>query len=131
MPAFRGKDVVVLYNSVDISGDGRSVSYEASADVHDDTVYGATTRTKLSGLTDGSGSFEGLDSTGDWTAAWDEIVPGTSAVMEVRPEGTGAGLRKATFTAIITNRSLDLPYDDLAKFSLSFEISGAIVEATQ
>ena len=83
------------------------------------------------GLSDGSGSFEGLDETGDWTLAWDEIVPGTSAVMSIRPEGTGAGKREASFTAIITARSLDMPYDDLAKFSLSFDISGPILEDTQ
>lgn len=131
MAAFRGKNVVVEFNSVNISGDGRSVSYEETADTLDDTKYGQDNRTKQASLLDGSGSFEGLDSTGAWTAAWQEIQPGASATMAIRPEGTGAGLREVTFTAVVTSRSLELPYDDLASFSMSFEISGAVVEGTQ
>lgn len=131
MAAFRGKNVVVLFNSVDISGDGRSVSYEETADTLDDTKYGQDNRTKLASLLDGSGSFEGLDSTGTWTAAWQEIAPGATATLQIRPEGSGAGLREVSFTAVVTSRSLELPYDDLASFSMSFEISGAVTEGTQ
>lgn len=131
MAEYRGKDVQVLFNSVDISGSGRSISLEASADTHDDTVYGADNRTKIAGLTDGSGSFEGLDSVGDWTAAWDEIVPGAKATMSIYPEGpTPTSNRAITFSAVVTARSLDLPYDDLATFSMSFEIDGAVSYGT-
>ena len=131
MPAYRGKDVVVLFNSVDISGDGRSVSYQESADTLDTSVYGDTRRTKIAGLEDGTGAFDALDTTGAWSALWDQIAVGTAATMEIRPEGTGSGLRSTSFTAIITARSLDLPYDDLAKFSLSYAMSGTPVEAEQ
>lgn len=131
MAAYRGKNVVVLFNSVDISGDGRSVSYEESADILDDTKYGQDNRTKQASLLDGSGSFEGLDATGAWTSAWQEIQPGATATMAIHPEGTGSGLREVSFTAVITNRSLELPYDDLASFSLSFEISGPVTEGVQ
>lgn len=131
MAHYRGKSVVVLYDSVDISGDGRSVSYEESSETHDTTKYGDDNRTKIAGLKDGSGSFEGLDTTGAWSAVWAKIAPGSTFTMEIRPEGTLASNRKVTFTAIVTNRSLELPYDDLAKFSMSYEISGAVVEATQ
>lgn len=130
MPAFRGKDVEVTFNSVDISGDGRSVSYEQTADILDDTTYGADERTKQGGLRDGSGSFEGLDTSGDWSAAWEEIVPGSSATMIIYPEGNTASNRSLSFTAVIENRSLTFPYDDLATMSMSFQISGAVTEDT-
>lgn len=65
MPHYRGKDVVVTFNAVVISGDGRSASLKQSADALDDTTYGVDEKTKLAGLEDGSGSFAGLDSTGD------------------------------------------------------------------
>lgn len=128
MPAYRGKDVVVTFNAVDISGDGRSVSFDQTADILDDTTYGADDRTKQGGLRDGSGSFEGLDVTGAWGTGWNEIVPGTSASMIIYPEGQGTGERRLTFTAVIGNRALALPYDDLTTLSMSFEISGAVVE---
>lgn len=128
MPAYRGKDVVVTFNAVDISGDGRSCSYEQTADILDDTTYGADDRTKQGGLRDGSGSFEGLDVTGDWSAAWEEIVPGTSATMIIYPEGNSAGNRRLSFTAVIGNRALAMPYDDLSTVSMSFEISGGVTE---
>ena len=131
MPSYRSKDVVVLFNSVDISGDGRSISYEGSADVLDDSKWGVDDRTKVAGLKDGSGSMDGLDTTGNWSAAWDEIVEGATSTLEIRPEGTGTPKRTISFTAVVTSRSVDWPYDDLAKFSMSFEKSGAVTEATQ
>ena len=130
MPAYRGKDVAVTFNAVDISGDGRSVSYEQSADILDDTTYGADERTKQGGLLDGSGSFEGLDVSGNFTAAWQEIVPGASATMVIYPEGNSSGNRSISFTAVISNRALTMPYDDLSTLSMSFEISGAVTEGT-
>jgi len=130
MAHFRGKDVEVIFNAVDVSGDGRSVSYEEKADTLDDTVYGADNRTKLASLLDGSGSLEALDVSGTWASAWSELAPGSSATMVIYPEGNSAANRSVTFTAIITSRSLSMPYDDLATLSVSFEISGAVVEDT-
>jgi hypothetical protein len=130
MPAYRGKNLLVNFDAVDISGDGRSVSYEESADILDDTTYGDDNRTKQGGLLDGSGSFEGLDKTGTWAADWQAIQPGDSGTMSIYPEGSGGGNRKVTFTAVIGSRSVTFPYDGLATISMSFEISGAVVEST-
>lgn len=128
MAHYRGKDVAVEFNSVDVSGDGRSVSYEEKADTLDDTTYGATNRTKVSSLLDGSGSFEALDVSGAWGTEWTELAPGSEATMVIYPEGNTATNRTVSFTAIITSRSLSAPYDDLATISVSFEISGAVTE---
>ena len=132
MPAYRGKNVVVEFGAtpVDISGDGRSVSFEQNADILDDTTYGDDNKTKQAGLLDGTGSFEALDTTGDWSGVWEAIAPGVSDTMIVYPEGKTVGNRKSSFTAVIKSRSLDMPYEDLAKVSMSFEISGAVTEAT-
>jgi len=129
MAAYRGKDLLVTFNSVDISGDGRTVSYEENADILDDTTYGADNRTKQAGLLDGSGSFEALDQSGDWSTIWEAIDPGTSATMVIYPEGNTSTNRSVTFTAVISSRSIDIPYDGLATFSMSFDISGALTEA--
>lgn len=130
MAHYRGKDVEVEFNSVAVEGDGRSISYEETADTLDDTVYGADNRTKLASLLDGSGSFEALDVTGAWATAWQELQPGASATMVIYPEGNSVGNRSVSFTAVITSRSLSMPYDDLATISVSFEISGAVTEGT-
>jgi hypothetical protein len=131
MAAYRGKSVVVTFNSVDISGDGRSISYEESADILDDTVYGADNKTKQAGLLDGNGTYTALDTTGAWGAAWEAMQPGASATLSIQPEGAGVGLRDVSFTAVIKSRSIDFPYEDLSKLSMSFEISGAVVETEQ
>lgn len=130
MAAYRGKNLVVTFDATDISGDGRSVSYEETADILDDTTYGMDNRTKQAGLLDGSGSFEALDQTGSWSTAWQAIQPGTSGTMIIYPEGNTTGNRSATFTAIVNSRSVDFPYDGLATMSMSFEISGPVVEGT-
>lgn len=128
MPAYRGRDLVVTFGATDISGDGRSVSYEESADILDDTTYGADNRTKQAGLLDGTGSFEALDQTGSWSTIWQAIAPGTSGTMIIYPEGNIAANRQVSFTAVIGSRSIDFPYDGLATLSMSFEISGALTE---
>jgi len=128
MPAYRGKDLEVSFAGTVISGDGRSVSYEESADVLDDTTYGDDNRTKQGGLKDGSGQFEALDQTGAWSAAWQAIQPGDSDTMIIYPEGNVSTNRSVTFTALIATRSVDFPYDGLTTLSMSFEISGAVVE---
>jgi hypothetical protein len=131
MAHYRGKSTTVSFATVNISGEQRSVSYEETADTLDDTTVGADERTKIASLKDGSFSFEALDSTGDWTAAWEAVVPGASGVVVIMPEGAGSSFRTVTFTAVITSRSIEFPYDDLAKVSISGEVSGAVVETTQ
>lgn len=131
MPAYRGKDVVVTFAGTNISGDGRSVSIEGTADTLDTSSYGTDARTKIAGMTDASGSFEGLDTTGNWTAAWSALVPGATGALVIQPEGPGSSFREITATAIITSRSLSMPYDDVASLSVSFEISGDVVYGNQ
>lgn len=131
MAQYRGKSVVVTFAGQAISGDGRSISYEESSETHDDTVFGLDNRTKIAGLLDGSGSFEALDTTGDWSLVWEAIQPGAAGTLVIWPEGAGSSFREVSFEAIVTNRSLELPYDDLGKFSMSFEINGAVTEGTQ
>ena len=130
MAAFRAKSLEVTYAGQAIEGDGRSISYTETADILDDTTYGADNKTKQAGLLDGNGSFEALDTSGTWSAAWQAIQPGDSDTMIIYPEGNSAGKRSVTFTAVINSRSVDFPYDGLATMSMSFDISGAVVEGT-
>lgn len=131
MPAYRGKDVFVSLGGTDISGDGRSIDFEESADALDSSKWGDTRRTKVPGLEDASGSLEALDTTGTWTAAWDAIAVGTEGTLVIHPEGTGAGNRELSCEVVVTGRSISLPYDDLAMLSMDFEVSGAVTEGTQ
>ncbi len=128
MAHFRGRDVVVTIEGVDVSGDGRSTSYEETADTLDDTVAGQDNRTKIASLKDGSFSYEALDTTGTWSAAWQGIVNGLEGAVLIYPEGNAAGKREVSFDAVITSRSIEFPYDDLAKVSISAEISGPVTE---
>ena len=131
MPHYRGRDVNVAFDATDVTSDGRSVSFEQTADTLDDTVYGQDERTKVASLEDGSFSLELLDTTGSWGDAWANLVPGATGTVEIQPEGTGSGKRQLSFTGVITSRSLELPYEDLAKLSISGEISGPVDETDQ
>ena len=131
MPHYRGRDTVLSFGGTDVTSDGRSVQFEQTADVLDDTVFGQDERTKIASLEDGSFSLELLDTTGAWATAWTTLAAGASGTVLIHPEGTGSGLREVSFTGIITSRSLEMPYDDLAKVSVSGEISGAVTETTQ
>jgi hypothetical protein len=66
--------------------------------------------------------------TGAWGTAWQALAVGETATMTIYPEGNTSGMRSIAFTAIITGRTLNMPYDDLATISVSFEISGAVTE---
>lgn len=130
MAAYRGKDLSVVFDSQDVSGDGRSVSFEESGDALDSTTVGMDSREKIAGLIDGSASFEAIDTTGAWAAPWQSLKPGTTGTLEVYPEGNSAGLRKISVAAVVTGRTLNVPYDDIATISASFELSGDITEST-
>lgn len=137
MPAYRGKDVVVEFDldsggsPADISGDARSVSFSESAEVLDASTYGDNGKVKIVGTVDANGSMNGLDTTGDWSTAWDNIVPGNEGELTIYPEGKASGNRVVTMNVIITERSMELPYDNLATFSMSFEINGDATYDTQ
>ena len=131
MPHYRGRDVALTYATQDVTSDGRSVSFEQTADTLDDTTYGVDERTKVASLEDGSFSLELLDTTGTWSDAWNALAVGASDTVLIHPEGTGSGKREISFTGVITSRSLELPYEDLAKVSVSGEISGPVTETTQ
>ena len=131
MAHYRGRDVVVNFGGTDVSGDGRSVTVEQTADTLDDTVKGQDERTKIASLEDGTFSMEILDTTGSWSDAWNTLAVGESGTVQVQPEGTGSGNRQLQFTGVITSRSLEMPYDDLAKLSISGEISGPVDETNQ
>jgi len=131
MPHYRGRDVGITFAAVDVAGDGRSVSYEQTADTLDDTVYGMDERTKIASIEDGSFSLEMLDTTGAWSTAWVALKQGASGQVIIRPEGAGSGKREVSFTGVITSRATDYPYDDLVKVSVSGEISGAVTESVQ
>lgn len=130
MPAYRGKDVEVTLAGTDISGDGRSIDFEESADALDSSKWGDVRRTKVAGLEDASGSMEALDTTGAWSAAWDAIAVGTEDELIVYPEGNTSGNRSLTANVVVTGRSISVPYDDLATLSMSFEVSGDVIEDT-
>lgn len=131
MVAYRGKDVFVSLGGVDISGDGRSIDFEESADALDSSKWGDVRRTKVAGLEDANGSMEALDTTGAWSAAWDAIAVGTEDTLLIHPEGTGSGNRELSASILVTGRSISLPYDDLATLSMDFEVSGAVTESVQ
>ena len=133
MPSYRGKNLTISVDGVQIEQVGRSFGIDINSPALDSTVYGADARGKEPGLSEGSLSFEGLDqSGGNWTGDfWEALKPGTKAAWVVRPEGAGSGLRELQFTAVITARNLAIPYDDLATLTASADIDGDVTETTQ
>jgi hypothetical protein len=128
-----GRNTVVTVATKDISPYCKTSSFEATADVHDTTGYGATAHTKAGGLLDGSftvsGTYDSTASTGPRAALAGQV--GASLAIVRKPEGTGTGKPQDAFTGILKKYTETSPVDDMVTWSADFEISGAVTTTAQ
>ena len=113
-------------NSVAAVGQIRSFSIDETADTLDVTVMGATAKSYLGSLTDGTLSVDAL---------WDtENAPqlvfdvGANIDFEIHPEGVGTG-KMYTGEAFVTAKTVSGSYDGLVEASFSAQVSGGVTEA--
>lgn len=104
MSHFIGSDVRIEFDGVDVSGDGRAVTYGGKF-----------------------GSLELLSVSHARATAWEVLSPGTSGHMVVYPEGKSIGRPTESFTARITGHHSATPYDDIETASVGF-VGGDVIQ---
>ncbi len=136
MPTFRhGKSTVFKVDNnagtlTDISNTLTDVSFPQSVDTAETTAFGASAKTYIVGLTDGTFSVSGnFDATVDAHLA--AIVGKADSVSyEYGPEGSTATYVKYTGEALLTSYEKSGAIGDVVNYSAEFQLTGAITRGT-
>lgn len=125
---YTGKDMVIKFGATNISGQGRSLDIQQTADEIDVTAYGSVEKEFIVGKMERSASLEVLDDAAS-SAIRTALTPGSINSMTWFPQGTNAGSPKFTAaTAVILENSISYPYDDAVVMSVNVRLSGGVVE---
>jgi hypothetical protein len=136
MPTFRhGKSTVFKVDNnagslTDISNTLTDVSFPQSVDTAETTAFGASAKTYIVGLTDGTLSVSGnFDATVDAHLA--AIVGKADSVSyEYGPEGSTATYVKYTGEALLTSYEKSGAIGDVVTYSAEFQVTGAVTRGT-
>lgn len=126
---------VVILNSGTVSANVAQATLNLTADDIEVTNFTSTARERIGGLKDGTVSF---DFHNDYAAAaLDSIIfplVGGTAAVKVRPGGTaaiGSANPEYQFNVLVTEYNpIDSAVGDLATFSVTWPITGAVSRAT-
>lgn len=130
MTKYTGEDMVLQFAGTNISGASRALEINEEVNELDATTYGSADREYLmTKKRNRDGSFTILDDAGA-TATENLLDVGTTGTLEWAPEGTAAGKRKRTCTALILRSRKTFPHDDITQFAVNFRLSGSITKGT-
>ena len=125
-----GKDVVVSFNGTNIEGDVTSVSVSDEGELvdvtaGDETFHYFISLARRNATIDFEAFYEGT------TTIWDAVAPNLAGTLIIQPRGTAAALPKWTWDrALVSSRSIELPFDGASTISLAFQTSALVTEAT-
>lgn len=136
MAEYTGEDLAVFFNTVDISGQMRTVSVQEAADEAEEidvTHKGDAARVLLEGFAGAEKTtveVELLDESGDASAIMDFAL-NAKDTLYVYPEGRTAGKTELTLeNARMNQRTQELVYDDAASVSATFHAKNTITRGT-
>lgn len=128
-----GRLTVLTVATKDISLATKTSNFSGSADVHDTSGYGLTSRTKIGGLKDGkftaSGEYDTTASTG--TPSSLEGQEGTTHAIVRKVTGTGTGKPQEVFSAVLSKIDISAPHDDIVTWSAEWDVTGDVNRAVQ
>ena len=128
MAKYTGKDMVVTFAGVDISGQGRNLEVSEEADEVNVTTYGSDDKEFIPGMTERDATMEVLDDASSATIR-QTVGIGSAGTLRWQPLGTAAGKPRFTVgTAFVRSRSLSYPYDDAVLMNCTLRLSGAVSE---
>lgn len=127
MATHHGKDGKVKVGANTVA-EVQSWEFEHSVDLEEDHAMGDTTKTRLAGFEDWSGSL---------TCSWDEtdtaqnaLTPGATVALALYPEGDSAGDTYWSGNAIIGSMSLPVAKDGRIEVEFEFAANGDITKST-
>lgn len=127
---YTGEDMVVKFGTLNVSGQGRNLEVNESADEIDVTTYGSVDKEFILGKVERDGSLEVLDDASS-SEIRNALGIGSAGSLTWFPQGTASGLPKLSCaTVLIKGRNLAYPYDDAVTASVDLRLSGPVVEAT-
>lgn len=135
MTFVHGKGTVVTLDGDDLSAYSTSVTFTRTVDTHEVTTFGKSAKVYAAGLTDGTGSIEGIydstASTGPGAILRPLTVTPASAVLVYRPEGAGSGKPEAEVDVIINSYEESAPVADMITWTAEFQMSDTIDDTAQ
>ena len=134
MAKFVATDYDITIGAVDLSTSIAAATLDLSAEEQDTTAFGATYRTRIAGLKDGTLS---LDFHQDFGAASVDatLFPllGSAVAFTIKPTSGTVSATNPTYsgTAVVTQyQPFASSVGDLATLSVSWPLSGAVTRAT-
>lgn len=132
MAFVHGKGAAVSIDGDDLSAFANNITFNRTADSHNVTTFGKTSKVYVSGLKDGTATITGIydntASTGPG-AVLRPLVGGAAVPLVYEPEGTGASKPIATVDAVVTGYEETVPVADMVTFSASLQLSDDIVDS--
>ena len=125
-----GKALYATFAGIAINADFTSVSVNTEDDIIDvtagaDTFHYFISRACENGTVDFEAYYAG---TGN---PWAAVDNGAAGTLIIAPKGTASDSPKWTWArALVQNRNITIPFDDGVRFTCTFQLSAALVEAT-
>jgi hypothetical protein len=125
--------VVTSIDGDDLSVYANNVSFTRTADTHDVTCFGKTSKVYAPGLKDGTatveGIYDGTASTGPG-AVLRPLVGAAAVELIYKPEGTGSGLPIATVDVLVTEYAEEAPVADMITWTAELQLSDGIADTS-
>lgn len=131
MAFVHGKGTAVSIDGDDLSVYSTSVTFTRTADTHETTTFGKTSKTYAAGLKDGTASVEGIyDSTANTGpgAVLRPLVGAAEVAFVYKPEGAGTGKPLATVDALVTSYEESAPVADMITWTAELQLSDDIAD---
>lgn len=129
MAEFTGKNLIVVFATVTLTGNHRTFSVTEEMGTVDASAGADAARSYVTTLKDGTATLEVLgDDTAGGPTWWAAVAPGTTGSLVYGEEGSTSGQPRHTASAIVTSRKKDAPYDDLVTYTVEFQLNGAVTD---
>lgn len=130
MAAVTGHKSAVFQDGYNLSAYFNQLDNEMNAKELDTTAFGATARTRIGGIKDGSASMSGMFDSG--TNAVDQLLAAgvgndTGRIMTLTIGASTAGARARLFKTKPNNYQIGQPADDLITVQADLELDGGIL----
>jgi len=130
MAKYTGKAMKVYFGTFDVSGAGRNLEVNRSADEVDVSTYGSVEKEFVVGLPERSATLEILDDSTN-PVIRQQLAVGSSGSLTWFPIGTASGNPKFTAaTALVREANQAYPYDGAVTIATTLRLSGGVVEGT-
>lgn len=127
-----GTNTVITYtpsggSAITLSSDHTTFSPSRTVDTVDVTAGNETERAQKATIESLEWSLTLFDNSGNLVNA-PKLLPRSTGVMNVKPDGVGVGLEEYEFNTLLTGYDIDDPFDGAIEISLSGVRNGAMIK---